>query len=221
MKKMCLRSLRDYGTRVCATRRWEKRRRSEVTCGKSRLSESIEMHAGASPPQSSRVSLARSLARSLLWHSLARHSKRRACSQVRSEEPCFVSSLEARAHEITFLPHSPLVNISMMTPPLSLELRPLPLPPLIFKTGSLPSMFYDLYSCSFYFCVAICKRCKRQLAEVMADFSVESRLEKTPPLEEPPAAASLESGVVSFYITSSCMGFLANEHSYAAENNTN
>ena len=157
----------------------EKRRRSEVTCGKSRFSESIEMHAGASPPQSL---ASRSLARSPLWHSLARHSKRRACSQVRSEEPCFVSSLEARAHEITFLPHSPLVNISMMTPPLSLELRPLPLPPLIFKTGALPSMFYDLYSCSFYFCVAICKRCKSQLAEVMADFSVESRLEKTPPL---------------------------------------
>ena len=129
MKKMCLRSLRDYGTRVCAKRRWEKRRRSEVTCGKSRLSESIVMHAGASPPQSLAC---RSLARSSLWHSLARHSKRRACSQVRSEEPCFVSSLEARAHEITFLLHSPLVNISMMIPPLSLELRPPPFTALDF-----------------------------------------------------------------------------------------
>ena len=130
---MCLRSLRHYGTRVCAKRRWEKRRRSEVTCGKSRFSESIEMHAGASPPQSlASRSLARSLARSPLWHSLARHSKRRACSQVRSEEPCFVSSLEARAHEITFLPHSPLVNINMMTPPLSLELRPPPFTALDF-----------------------------------------------------------------------------------------
>ena len=120
MKKMCLRSLRDHGTRLCAKRRWEKRRRGEVTCGKSRLSESIEMHAGASPPQSL---ASRSFARSPLWHSLARHSKRRACSQVRSEEQCFVSSLEARAHEITFLPHSPLVNISMMTPPLACPLN--------------------------------------------------------------------------------------------------
>ena len=127
---MCLRSLRDYGTRVCAKRRWEKRRRSEVTCGKSRLSESIEMH--AVPPRLNVSRLARSLARSPLWHSLARHSKRRACSQVRSEEPCFVSSLEARAHEITFLPHSPLVNISMITPPLSLELRPPPFTALDF-----------------------------------------------------------------------------------------
>ena len=61
-------------------------------------------------------------------------------------------------------------------------------------------MLYDLYSWLLYFYVGICKRCNRQLAEFVTDFSVESSFGKTPRLEEPPSA-SVESEVISLIET--------------------